>query len=278
MKVLILGGNRFVGKRVAKLLVDNVHQVTLLNRGNLDDGLGAKVERIQGDKKELSTLVGSRFFDVVIDQICMSGDDAKNVVSALSHRINHYVITSTMAVYPQKAHLAESDFQPENYLPQKATTPLEVYSEAKRSAEHILATTAPFTWSVARFPIIFSGDDPTRRLYEEVQKIKNNEGVCYENTEAFFSFIHADDAARALYNLAIYQYPGAYNFASEASIKLKEFLEIISKEVGMKFRLDDTKAPSPFSIKNSWTMNVEKSLSIGCSYQKISDWLPKLIS
>ena len=278
MKALILGGNRYVGKRVARLLLDNGHEVTLLNRGNIDDELGPQVERIHGDKNSLASLVGTRKFDVVIDQICMNAEDAQNVIHALAGKTQHYIMTSTLAVYPLKSDLIEEDFDPLQYRPQKAETLLEKYSEAKRSAEHILAKHAPFSVSLARFPIILSEDDPTRRLYEEIQNIKNNQGIFYENIEAHFSFIHADDAAKSLYGLAVHQHSGAYNFASETPIKLKDFLETISRKVGKDYVLDVTKPPSPFSIKNSWTMNVQKSTSMGYRYQKISDWLPKLIS
>jgi nucleoside-diphosphate-sugar epimerase len=89
MKVLILGGNRYVGKRVAQLFLKNGHEVTLLNRGNIDDGLGANVERILGDKSRLSTLLGRRQFDVVIDQICMDAYDATNAINALASHTLH---------------------------------------------------------------------------------------------------------------------------------------------------------------------------------------------
>ena len=278
MKVLILGGNRYVGKRVARLFLKDGHEVTLLNRGNLDDGLGPNVERIHGDKSRLSTLLGRRQFDVVIDQICMDAYDATNAINALASHTLHYILTSTMAVYQQQFDLKETDFDPAGYIPQEANTLLGKYSEAKRSAEQTLFNLAPFSWSVARFPIILSEDDPTRRLYEEIQNIKHNQGVFYENTEALFSLIHADDAAQALYRLALHQHSGAYNFASEAPIKVSDFLNTIAITLGKKVKLDPLKAPSPFSIKGTWSMNVEKSISMGYRYQKISDWLPKLIS
>ncbi|HLT23464.1 MAG TPA: NAD-dependent epimerase/dehydratase family protein [Bacteriovoracaceae bacterium] len=279
MKILILGGNRFVGKRAAQLLVENGHEVTLLNRGNFDDGLKGNVQRIRGDKSALATLIGDRFFDVVIDQICMNEEDAKNAVSTFSSHTHHYILTSTMAVYPIQYNLKESDFRPEYYRPQKALTPLEKYSEAKRSAENALVTSAPpFSWSIARFPIILGDDDPTRRLYEEIQKIKNNEGLFYENTEALFSLIHVDDAAKALCRLALHQHSGAYNFASKTPIKVSDFLKIISVKTGRQFHIDPQVPPSPFSIMKSWSMDVEKSMLLGYEYQEISDWLPKLIS
>lgn len=278
MKVLILGGNRYVGKRVARLFLENGHKVTLFNRGNIDDGLGPNVERIHGDKSHLSALLGVRQFDVAIDQICMDAHDANNAITSLASHTLHYILTSTMAVYQQQFELKEADFDPALYIPKEACTLLGKYSEAKRSAEQTLLNLAPFSWSVARFPIILGEDDPTRRLYEEIQNIKHNQGVFYENTEALFSLIHADDAAKALYRLALHQHSGAYNFASETPIKVSDFLETIAKTLGKEVKLEPTKEPSPFSIKGSWSMNVDKSISMGYRYQKISDWLPKLIS
>jgi nucleoside-diphosphate-sugar epimerase len=80
MKALIVGGNRFFGKKLAQQLVEAGHEVTLLNRGNIDDGLVSQVSRLKCDRQDragLRTAKGNSEWDVIIDQVCFSAKDAK---------------------------------------------------------------------------------------------------------------------------------------------------------------------------------------------------------
>lgn len=44
MKILVIGGNLYFGKRLVDLLVKNNHEVTLLNRQSKPDDFGNKVD------------------------------------------------------------------------------------------------------------------------------------------------------------------------------------------------------------------------------------------
>lgn len=71
--ILVIGGNRFFGKRLIGKLIANGDQVTVLNRGNLDDGFGNKVERIvcdRDDVQKLKSSVQNKNWDIVYDQVC----------------------------------------------------------------------------------------------------------------------------------------------------------------------------------------------------------------
>ena len=50
MRVLVIGGTRFVGYQLVWRLLAGGHTVTLLNRGTLPDPFGARVERLIGDR------------------------------------------------------------------------------------------------------------------------------------------------------------------------------------------------------------------------------------
>ncbi|MCC2671118.1 MAG: hypothetical protein K0Q72_3589, partial [Armatimonadetes bacterium] len=49
MRVLVIGGTRFVGYFLSWRLLAQGHQVTLLNRGSAGDPFGERVERIRCD-------------------------------------------------------------------------------------------------------------------------------------------------------------------------------------------------------------------------------------
>lgn len=66
MKLLIIGGTRFVGRHLVAAALERGHEVTLFNRGSQSSPF-AGVETIRGDRnKDLDKLQGRRW-DVVID-------------------------------------------------------------------------------------------------------------------------------------------------------------------------------------------------------------------
>ena len=69
MKVLLIGGNRFLGHELALRLLAASHAVTLFNRGTLADALGGRVERLRGDRTgaDFERVLGGRRFDAVVD-------------------------------------------------------------------------------------------------------------------------------------------------------------------------------------------------------------------
>ena len=81
MKILVMGGTRFVGKPLVARLQDQGHALTLFTRGRLPSPKG--VESIQGDRSvdaDLDQLKG-RNFEVIIDSSGRSLDDSRRVLA-----------------------------------------------------------------------------------------------------------------------------------------------------------------------------------------------------
>lgn len=67
MRLLVLGGTRFLGRAIVESALDAGHELTLFNRGLTNPGLFPEVEKIRGDRTaDLSTLAG-RDWDAVVD-------------------------------------------------------------------------------------------------------------------------------------------------------------------------------------------------------------------
>ena len=50
MRILILGGTRFLGRALVEAALERGHQLTLFNRGQSDPGLFPEVEQLHGDR------------------------------------------------------------------------------------------------------------------------------------------------------------------------------------------------------------------------------------
>ena len=67
MKLLVLGGPRFLGRAIADAALARGHELTFFNRGRTNPELYPEVERIVGDRGgDLGALRGRRW-DAVID-------------------------------------------------------------------------------------------------------------------------------------------------------------------------------------------------------------------
>src|ERR1041384_4972888 len=99
MKLLIIGGTRFLGRHVLTAALARDYEVTLFNRGRYSSELSRRVETIQGDRNtDLSRLRGRRW-DAVVDTCGMLPRAVRATAEALSDSVDHYTFISTQNVY-----------------------------------------------------------------------------------------------------------------------------------------------------------------------------------
>lgn len=110
MKILILGGTRFIGSYVTSQLVEKGHEVYLFHRGQTNLNIPDGVHHIYGDKNELERF--EHQFDeiqpdVVLDMFPYTEEDAKRVVNVFSNKTNRLVAISSADVYLAFGNLIE---------------------------------------------------------------------------------------------------------------------------------------------------------------------------
>jgi 2'-hydroxyisoflavone reductase len=102
MRVLVLGGTRFVGRTIVEEALGRAHEVTTFNRGQTGvDPPG--VEAVRGDREstaDLHRLVAWRSWDVVVDTSGYVPRVVGDAAQALVGRAERYVFFSTISVYP----------------------------------------------------------------------------------------------------------------------------------------------------------------------------------
>ncbi|MGB1775702.1 MAG: NAD-dependent epimerase/dehydratase family protein [Synechococcus sp.] len=99
MKILVMGGTRFVGKPLVARLKAQGHALTLLTRGKnrVPDG----VEHLKGDRSSdegLACLKG-RDFDVIVDSSGRKLDDSRRVLAMTGAPTHRFVYVSSAGVY-----------------------------------------------------------------------------------------------------------------------------------------------------------------------------------
>lgn len=281
--VLIIGGNRFFGKSLVKKLLGANKQVTLLNRGNSNDGFGDQVQRIRCDRQnpvDLSKAIQGKHFNIVYDQVCYDAKEAIESCEIFAQKTDFYVFTSSQSVYPANQNIVEDSFQPVNYRFETLAAKEADYAEAKRQAEAVFAQQATFPVCIARFPIVVGPDDYTERFSFHLKRIKNGQPIFFPSPNAKISFVEQEFAAEALYRLGEIGVPGPVNIASKEPIRVIELVEFLGELIGKKPEFSKTEVGdnhSPYGIAKDWYMNVDRLEALGLKAKEIKEWIPNLI-
>ena len=198
MKVLILGGTRFIGPRLAEALLRAGASVTVLHRGETGQPVPGTRD-VAGDRSLPDGLsgLGTERFDVVVDLSAYFSDWTQAAVSALTGRIGHYVFISSGAVY-----------RPVPELPWPETTPFGPlpiwgrYGEEKVASERMLWEAwakGVFAVTTFRFPFILGPANFVDRESFVLSRLEARRPIQLPGGgQANNQFVDLDDHERAL--------------------------------------------------------------------------------
>lgn len=105
MKILIVGGTRFLGKNIVRILARHQHDVTSINIDkDAASHLPAGVESLfvnRKDHDQVRSVLSGRKFDAVLDIVSAPTvpEDVEVIVEAVGGPLKHYVFCSSSSVY-----------------------------------------------------------------------------------------------------------------------------------------------------------------------------------
>ncbi|MBC1483387.1 SDR family oxidoreductase [Listeria immobilis] len=285
MKILVLGGTRFFGKKLVERLVAARHDVTIGTRGKTTDNFGDEVKRVVLNRESRDDLfqLAKEDWDVIYDNICFSPQEALYAVDAFKGKVKRYIFTSSLSVYSQKGHaLVEEDFNPKQYEIVSGDKEDFDYGEGKRLAEAVFFQKASFPVVAVRFPIVLGMDDYTKRLHFHLEHIKNQQEIGISNNQAEIGFITSDEAARFLEWIGIStEITGPINASSNGTYSLNGFIKMLEAKIGQKALVEevtDDEDNSPFGIEKTYYLDNSKATEAGFIFDNLHDWLPKLVT
>jgi 2'-hydroxyisoflavone reductase len=101
MKLLILGGTRFVGRHLVEAALANGHEVTLFYRGKTNPDLFPEAEHIHGDRDSQMHLLDGRTWDACIDTCGYVPRHVRQSAGRLADAVEQYTFISTISVYDE---------------------------------------------------------------------------------------------------------------------------------------------------------------------------------
>lgn len=266
MRVLVLGGTRFFGKKAVHCMIDKGYDVTIVTRGILKDDFGMSVNRINVDRTDAVTLneaLKDKSFDVVFDNICYAPNDIKTFFEIMGNRIGKYIVTSSLAVYEKGLNLVEEDFNPYTYEIKYGNRDDFSYGEGKRLVEAIAYQEYEIPTIAIRFPVVIGENDYTKRLAFYVDHITNEQEFTAFGQEEPMSFITEDEAGMFISELISSNFVGPINAASQGSMTVKNIIDIIENKSQKKAKLSSNSTDiGPYSQYGNATLNTTKALEM----------------
>jgi 2'-hydroxyisoflavone reductase len=98
LRILILGGTKFLGRAITEAALARGHELTLFNRGQTNAELFPEVEKLHGDRKQDLSLLSGETWDAVIDPSGYIPADVRAAAEQLRDA-GHYVFISSVSVY-----------------------------------------------------------------------------------------------------------------------------------------------------------------------------------
>jgi nucleoside-diphosphate-sugar epimerase len=207
MRVLVTGGNRYIGLELVRRLAHDGHDVTVVNSHEvpLPDG----VRRLHADRRvagEFSSVLAPHrdSFDVVFDNTAFTLDDLQPMVDLFAGRVQHYVFTSSTAAYrrsfvqPMRETFRTHD--PSDDDPRKSYGVNKIRCEQLLTALHqqhgfpatslrVSHTMGPRSPLVTRDPIFFARLEQGRPIFLPAEGF------------AFLSLVHIADVASLMVSI-----------------------------------------------------------------------------
>ena len=239
MRILLIGGNGFIGRFAVRALTRQGHALAVFHRGTTAAPAG--VEEIRGNRNQLSGCAQElkRFVpDVVIDLVISSGAQAEELMNIFRGATKRVVMLSSIDVYravgishgTESGPLQEVPLTEESelrrclhpYPPEGLQLMRKIFAWVtddydKIPAERVVMNDRELPGTVLRLPMVYGPGDPLRRFYPVVKRITDGRRHIIlpetlaawrsprgyvENVAAAIALAATDDrAARRIYNV-----------------------------------------------------------------------------
>ncbi|MBD0346325.1 MAG: NAD-dependent epimerase/dehydratase family protein [Coleofasciculus sp. Co-bin14] len=114
MRILIIGGTRFIGVYLTKLLVEQGHEVVLFNRGKRPAPVEG-IQQIHGDRTDTSQLkdkLSQEQFEAIFDNNGRELSDTQPLAEIFKDRVQHFIYMSSAGVYLKSDQLPHVEGDP----------------------------------------------------------------------------------------------------------------------------------------------------------------------
>lgn len=302
LKILVLGGTRFLGPAIVDHALARGHEVTLFNRGRSNPEMYAHLETLKGNRGahadarrgrpaapvDLASLEG-RTWDVAIDTSGYWPEFVEASSKQLAKQVGHYLFVSSISVYPSFSKSAE-EITEETSLgdlkPREEYKGFD-YGAFKALCEQACEKHMPGRVAHVRPGLIVGDRDATRRFGEWPLRVnRGGEVLAPGNPDGHCQFIDVKDLGRFCVHLGETKAAGAFNANGfDSHLSFAEFLHgckaAIRTDVSFTWVAEDfleKQKVRPWRELPNWIpekalawVNVRKAIAAGLAFRPICD-------
>jgi len=287
MRVLVTGGNRYIGLDLVFELARRGHDVTVVNShvAPLPDG----ARRIHADRRvpgefEKALRPHRDAFDVVFDNTAFVPADIEPMIELFRGRVRHYVFTSSQAVYRRSfVQPIREDFR--RHAADDAD-PRKAYGVGKVQIEDLLLgewqrNGFPATWLRVGHTLGPRSPQPTRDPAFFARLEAGRPILIPGDGFAALSLVHINDVARLMASLVGNERVRGegYNVSGAEATSIVGVVHLIAKAMGVQARVAEVpmeiaRAQRPPLLHWGEAITGTALLSIGKALEH-TDWTPR---
>lgn len=232
MKILVMGGNQFLGKALTeKLLVEN-YEVFVLNRGNRENSTEATHIKVDRDNyNEIEEKLKNFKFDIIVDISAYTGLQVKNFYQIMKGKFKQYILISSASIYNNTKEFPVSEASSIGENPIWGD-----YAKNKFLAEQEVLKMEEAYTIFRPFYIYGIGNNLDREQYI-FSRIENKFPIYLpDDGENIIQFGYIDDLVDSI----IYSfnnkkfYKEVFNISGDENISIKNFVDLCAKMMNKK--------------------------------------------
>ena len=218
MKILIIGGTRFLGRHLVESALARGHEVTLFNRGKSNPDLFKQVQTIRGDReKDLDQIAG--VYDAVIDTCGYFPRIVRMSAEALKGKARSYVFISSISVYAGFSKIGINESDPVGKIEDETIEEItgESYGPLKALCENAVQDVFGEQALIVRPGLIVGPHDPTDRFtYWPVRVARGGDVLTPEKPDVPIQIIDVRDLSDFVIELLQQNGFGVFNATGPA--------------------------------------------------------------
>jgi 2'-hydroxyisoflavone reductase len=228
VRLLVLGGTKFLGRAAVETALARGHEVTLFNRGETNPELFPEAEKLRGDRTEGLGVLEGREWDAVLDPSGYIPSVVRASAEALADATAHYLFVSSVSVYvslaasvDEASPVAELGDLPDDQLAEDYSN----YGPLKALCEQAVADVFGDRQASVRPGLIVGANDPSGRFtYWPHRVARGGRVLAPAPPEAQVQFVDAKDLGAWLVDLSERRVDGVFN-ATHPGRSFREVLE-----------------------------------------------------
>jgi 2'-hydroxyisoflavone reductase len=217
VRLLVLGGTKFLGRHAVDAALAAGHDVTIFTRGETNPELFPEAEHLTGDRDgKLDALTG-RTWDGVVDTSGYVPRVVRQSAELLRDAVGRYVFVSSISVYDDFSEPVDES-SPVAQLDDPAIEEImEAYGALKAACEEVVEEVFADRSARVRAGLIVGPYDPTDRFTYWPRRIALGGDVLGPGRpDAPVQFVDVRDLARWLVELALHGPGGTFNATGPA--------------------------------------------------------------